>query len=132
MPRILLIFVALLLGIHGLIHLLGATVYLKLGEVQGLAYKTTLLGGRVDLGAGGIRVFGALWILPAIGFVAASLGLIEGWSWWSMPLLAATLVSTMLTVLDWNVAFMGAIVDFTILGALWLVEHLTGIKILGF
>jgi hypothetical protein len=120
MPRILLIFVALLLGIHGLIHLLGATVYLKLGEVQGLAYKTTLLGGRVDLGAGGIRVFGALWILPAIGFVAAALGLLEGWSWWSVALLAATLVSTMLTVLDWNVAFMGVIVDFTILGALWL------------
>jgi hypothetical protein len=88
--------------------------------VQGLAYKTTLLGGRVDLGAGGIRVFGALWILPAIGFVAAALGLLEGWSWWSVALLAATLVSTMLTVLDWNVAFMGVIVDFTILGALWL------------
>ena len=120
MPRILIVFVALVLGIHGLIHLLGATVYLKLGDVQGLAYKTTVLGGRVDLGAGGIRVFGALWILPAIGFVAASLGLLEGWSWWSVALLAATLVSTMLTVLDWNVAFMGAIVDFTILGALWL------------
>jgi hypothetical protein len=75
MPRILIVFVALVLGIHGLIHLLGATVYLKLGDVQGLAYKTTVLGGRVDLGAGGIRVFGALWILPAIGFVAAALGL---------------------------------------------------------
>jgi len=120
MPRILLIFVALLLGIHGLIHLLGATVYLKLGDVQGLAYETTLLGGRVDLGAGGIRVFGALWILPAIGFVAAALGLLEGWSWWGVALLAATIVSTVLTVLDWNVAFMGAIVNVAIVGAvLW-------------
>ena len=120
MPRILLIFVALLLGIHGLIHLLGATVYLKLGEVQGLAYKTTVLGGRVDLGAGGIWVFGALWILPAIGFVAAALGLLEGWSWWGVALLAATIVSTVLTVLDWDVAFMGAIVDVAIVGAvLW-------------
>jgi hypothetical protein len=119
MPRILILIVALILGIHGLIHLMGATVYLKLGDVQGLAYKTTVLGGRVDLGSTGIRVFGALWILPAIGFVATALGLLEGWSWWSVALLAATLVSTMLTVLDWNVAFTGAIVDFAILGALW-------------
>ena len=118
MSRILIVFVTLVLGVHGLIHLLGATVYLKLGEVQGFAYKTTVLGGRVDLGDGGIRVFGVLWILPAIGFVAAALGLLEGWNWWSVALLATTLVSTMLTALDWNVAFMGAIVDFAILGAL--------------
>ena len=115
----LIVFVALILGIHGLIHLMGATVYLKLGDVQGLVYKTTVLGGRVDLGAGGIRVFGALWMLPAIGFVAAAIGLLEGWSSWSVALLAATIVSTVLTVLDWNVAFMGAIVDFAVLGALW-------------
>ncbi len=119
MPRMLIVFVALILGIHGLIHLMGATVYLKLGDVQGLVYKTTVLGGRVDLGAGGIRVFGALWMLPAIGFVAAAIGLLEGWSSWSVALLAATIVSTVLTVLDWNVAFMGAIVDFAVLGALW-------------
>ena len=119
MPRILILIVALILGIHGLIHLMGATVYLKLGEIQGLVYKTTVLGGRVDLGASGIRVFGALWILPAIGFVAAALGLLGGWSWWSVVLLVSALVSTMLTVLDWNVAFTGAIVDFAILGALW-------------
>ena len=120
MPRALIAIVALVLGIHGLIHLMGAAVYLKLGDVQGLAYKTTVLSGRVDLGAGGIRVFGALWILPALGFVAAALGLLEGWSWWGVALLAATVVSTLLTVLDWNVAFMGAIVDFAIVCAvLW-------------
>jgi hypothetical protein len=119
MPRIGSVIVAMVVAIHGLIHLMGATVYLKLGDVQGLVYKTTVLGGRIDLGAGGIRVFGALWILAAIGFVAAALGLFEGWSWWSVALLATTLVSTLLTVLDWNVAFMGAIVDFAILGALW-------------
>ena len=86
MPRILIIFVALILSIHGLIHLIGAAVYLRLGDVQGLAYKTTVLGGRVDLGDGGTRVFAALWILTAIGFVAAALGLLEGWNWWSVAL----------------------------------------------
>jgi hypothetical protein len=120
MPRIVIVIAALVLGLHGLIHLMGATVYLKLGEVQGLAYKTTILGGRVDLGDVGIAVFGALWILPALGFVAAALGLLEGWDWWKLALLATTLVSAVLTVLDWNVAFMGAIVDFAILGALWI------------
>jgi hypothetical protein len=120
MPRILIFFIALILGLHGLIHLIGTSVYLQLIDVDGFAYKTTVLGGRVDLGDSGIRIFGALWILPAIGFVAAALGLLEGRSWWQTTLLAATLVSMVLTVLDWNVAFMGALVDLAILGALWI------------
>ena len=35
---------AFVLIAHGLIHVLGTTVYLRLGEVTGFAYKTTLLG----------------------------------------------------------------------------------------
>jgi len=40
-----------------------------------------LLGGRWDLGEGGIRVFGALWAAAAIGFVAAAAALLAGWGW---------------------------------------------------
>ncbi len=37
---------AVILILHGLIHLMGTVTYMKLGTVQGLTYKTTLLGGR--------------------------------------------------------------------------------------
>jgi hypothetical protein len=53
------------LVLHGMIHLMGTTVYMKLGHVEASPYKTTLLGGRWDPGEGGMRVFGALWLIPA-------------------------------------------------------------------
>lgn len=43
----------IVLILHGLIHLMGTVTYMKLGTVQGLTYKTTLLGGRWDLGEKG-------------------------------------------------------------------------------
>ena len=48
--KIAIIFVALVL-VHGLIHLMGTALYLRLTELSGLSYKTSLLGGRLDLGA---------------------------------------------------------------------------------
>jgi hypothetical protein len=115
--RFVIVVAALGIAVHGLIHLLGTTAYLQLAVMEDLPYKTTVLGGRLDLGPIGIRVFAVLWILPAIAFVAAALALLEGWHWWEATLLAATLASTALTVLDWNVACRGALVDFVILTA---------------
>ena len=59
---------ALVLALHGLVHLMGTTVYLKLGELEGMPYRTTLLDGRWDLGDGGIRVVGVLWAVAAVAF----------------------------------------------------------------
>ena len=66
MAKIALAFVVFVLVVHGLIHLMGTAVYMRFGEVKGLTYKTTLLSGHWELGEGGIRVFGALWVLPTI------------------------------------------------------------------
>jgi len=54
---------------------------MRLGNVEALPYKTTLLGGRWELGEGGIRVFGALWLIPAVGFGLAGAALMAGWAW---------------------------------------------------
>ena len=37
--------VAIMIALHGLVHLMGTFAYLKLAEVQGLPYKTTMLVG---------------------------------------------------------------------------------------
>jgi len=105
------------LVLHGLIHLMGTTVYMKLGNVEGLTYKTTLLGGRWDLGEGGMRVFGALWIIPAVGFVLAAAALGLGWPSWLALLVSVAVVSLVLTVLDWSNAYAGAVVNLIILCA---------------
>lgn len=110
----------MILVLHGLIHLMGTTVYMKLGSVQGLSYKTTLLGGRWDLREDGIRVFGALWVLPAAGFVLAAIALWAGWSSWRAPLPSITALSLVLTVFDWSNAYAGVAVNVAILCAAFL------------
>jgi hypothetical protein len=109
-----------ILVVHGLIHLIGTAVYMKLGRIEGLPYKTTLLGGRWDLGEDGMRAFGALWLLPAVGFVLAAIALWAGLPAWRALLVGAAAISLVLTLLDWASAFAGAIVNVAILGAvLW-------------
>lgn len=81
MPKIVIIIAAIILIVHGLIHLMGTAVYMRLSEVKGLRCKTTLLSGHWDLGENGIRIFGALWVLPAIGFVVTAFALLAGLEW---------------------------------------------------
>ena len=120
MYRAIIAIAAILIALHGLIHLMGTAAYLRLADIEGLPYKTTVLGGRLDLGPVGIRVFALLWIVPAAGFVAAAIGLLQGWTWWDAMLIAASLASVVLTVMDWNVAYRGAVIDLAILTAYWI------------
>jgi hypothetical protein len=121
MIRILSIVFALLAGLHGLIHLMGFAAYWPLAVIKDLPYKTTLLGGRLDLGAGGMRIFSLLWLLAGIGFLAAAVALLLGKSSWAPLMLASALLSLLLCVLDWGVAYRGAIVDLIILLVLLVV-----------
>lgn len=120
MAKVILIIVAAVLVLHGLIHLMGTATYLQLTDVQGLPYKTTLLGGRWDLGESGIALFGALWVIAAVGFVLAGLAFGFSWSWWQLALLAVALFSLVLTGLDWTVAYAGLVINVVILLLLWL------------
>ena len=122
MSKILRIFAALVLFIHGLIHLMGTTVYLKLGSLDGFPYKTTLMNGQVNLGENGIALFGGLWALAALGFVVAALGQLLRWKVSQPMLLGVTLFSLLLTSLDWEIAFAGAIINLVILALLLVVS----------
>lgn len=118
--KILTISAAIVLVLHGLVHLLGTAAYMKLAVIQQLPYKTTFFGGRWNLGASGTAVYGALWAVATIGFIAAALGLLAGWSWWRPVLVVVTVFSLILTGLDWGVAYAGVIVNSAILVILWL------------
>ena len=70
--------VALVLLGHGLIHLMGFVVYLRLGAVEGLSFPSRLLGGHLGADPAVVRVLGFVWLLAAVGFVAAAGGLVVG------------------------------------------------------
>ncbi|TYL39958.1 ABC transporter permease [Natronococcus pandeyae] len=105
-----------LLG-HGMIHLLGTAVYLGLADVAEFPYKTTLLGGAVNVGDVGMRVFGVLWAVAAIGFVAAAGAVLVDWDHWPLVVGAVAIFSLGLTTLDYTVAYAGIVVNLGILVA---------------
>jgi hypothetical protein len=123
MPRAVIVIAALILVLHGVIHLMGTVAYLRLGTIDGLPYKTTVLGGRIDVGERGTWVLGVLWSVPALAFIVAALALVLGWQAWEPVLLAAILMSLLLTALDWQVAFVGALIDLGIIAVVWLVPR---------
>jgi len=118
--KVIVVVASAVLILHGLIHLMGTTVYLKLGKIDGLPYKTTLLGARWELGESGMRLFGALWVIPAVGFVLSGLALLFGSAWWQPVAIGNALLSLLPTGLDWSSACAGAIINLVILGMIWL------------
>ena len=109
---------AFVLAAHGLVHLLGVAVYLEFATVPDLSYKTTLLGGAIDVGDSGMRIYGLLCGVDAVGFVASAGAFLADWHSWRRLLVVVTLFSLGLTILDWTVASAGIAVNLVILGVL--------------
>jgi hypothetical protein len=122
MSKLATIIFAILVILHGLIHLMGTIVYMQWGEIESLPYKTTLLNGRWDLGETGIKAFGLLWLIPLVGFVLAGIALLTGWGWWQPLLTGVSLFSLLVTALDWHVAYAGTAVNVIILVVLWIIS----------
>lgn len=111
---------AALLALHGLVHLLGFVVPFRLAEIEGFPHATTVLGGRVDLGEGGIRAVGVMWLLAAAAFVAAAVGLWLLAPWWWGLALGVSAGSLALCVLGLPQARAGIVVNLLLLGLLFV------------
>jgi hypothetical protein len=122
---------ALFLIAHGLVHLLWFVVPWQITEVDGLPYSTTILGGRLDLGAGGIRFYGLLWIVPTVAFVLAGIGLLFSAPWWWTLTLGAVAISFLLCILRLPVAKWGALID-VLIAAVLLLGNQYGLTFLPF
>ncbi len=121
---------AILLLLHGFAHLVGFVGAWRLSPT--VPYKTTVLNGRFDLGDGGIRVFGILWLLTALTFAVAAIGAFTRASWWGTLTLAVALFSSVLCVLAWPETRIGLLVNVVLialvsLGALSRGRSLEGI-----
>ena len=109
---------AVLLAVHGLIHLIGFVVPWGIAQVEGFPYRTSALDGAVALGEPGVRLVGVAWLVLAVGFVVAGIA-----TWrraaWATPLTAVLAVgSIVVCVPGLPEAVFGIVVDAAILAAL--------------
>jgi hypothetical protein len=100
-----------IVALHGLVHLMGFVAYWPLAPVAELPYKTALFGGEWDVGRAGMKLFGLLWLVAALGFVASAAGLLAGQMVWRPLMIGTVILSTAVIALDWAPAFRGAVVN---------------------
>ena len=110
---------ALLMGLHGIVHLAGFADSFHLTAATDLPYKTTLLGGRVDLG-GGIRVMGILWLALSAVFVVVAAGTALNTTWWVNAAGITVTISLVMTLLEMPQARIGVLINLAILAALFI------------
>lgn len=99
---------AVLLMLHGIAHAPGALGSLKLATFDDVSFQPNLLPGTGD---GLVMLPGVIWVLAAAAFVVAGIGLILHWSRSTAVVLAALVFSTPLTVLWYQDAVAGLILN---------------------
>jgi hypothetical protein len=90
----------IILVLHGMVQPLGVAAYLRLVKPEGLAYPSSLLGGLLPAPAALVQWLGVRWFVAAGGFVVDGLALILR-SWWWPVVLAAALLSLVLSAPGW-------------------------------
>ena len=115
---------ALLIG-HGVAHIVGFVVPWKLMQMPEMPYRTTILGGTMDVGDAGIRLIGVLWLSIALAFVVVAGGVVAGWSM-RMAVFTLLALSSAFCVIGWPEARIGLIVNGALLAALLALPELAG------
>lgn len=111
--------IAIIILLHGLIHLFGVITFWKIGLHE--HYSTTVLGGALDVGERGVYVLGFAWLLATVAYAIAAYGMFANQDWWQTGLFAAATYSLVLTVLAWKDAIFGSLINLAILIALLLI-----------
>lgn len=115
---------SILAALHGIAHLVGFAVPWRLVDSPDAPYTTTVLGGRLDLGAAGIRAVGILWLLVAAAFVLSAALALTNRAFWLPTMLAVTTISLMLTLVNLPASRIGVPINIAILAALLLGSRL--------
>lgn len=110
--------IAVLMLLHGVAHLPGVVGSWRLAVLQDIPYHTTLLAGRVDVGDGGMRVVGAVWLLAALGFVASAVAALRDDPWWAGVAFVVASVSLALCIAEWPLSRIGVPVNLVLIVAL--------------
>lgn len=110
--------IAIAMVLHGAAHLVGFAESWQLSMTERAPYKTTVLDGRLNLGAVGIRVAGSLWLLAALAFGLVAAGAAVNAEWWAAVALPTAIASLVLSLVWWPESRIGVAVNMLLLAAL--------------
>jgi len=117
---------AVILFAHAIGHFPGWLVPWRAVTIKELPYKTTVLDGAFDLGAFGIRVVGALWLVATLVIVLGASALLVGTPWASSLVLLGTSFSFLLCISDLPAARVGALVNIGLIALLFVTQESVG------
>jgi hypothetical protein len=106
-PEMLRYLIAIALFAHGVGHLLflaNSWGYWK-GSEEG---RSWLFSGVLGAGQAVEGIFGLLWLIPLLGFVAVSWGYLTHQGWWPQLALASAAISLTMIVLWWGGLVVGS------------------------
>jgi hypothetical protein len=106
---------ALVLFAHGFAHLVGFVVPWRLAALPEMPYKTTIFGGRVNVGDSAIKSLGVVWLLLAVAFVASAVGLLLHGSWWLPFTIVVAVLSLVMCAVGWPDSKIGAPVNLAVI-----------------
>jgi hypothetical protein len=107
-----------LMLLHGIAHLPGVLASWRLAVLSGFPYHTTVLGGRFDVGDGGMRALGALWLAAGLGFALVAIGAFIDHERWVPLAIGVMVLSLVLCALEWPAARIGLAVNVALLAVL--------------
>jgi hypothetical protein len=102
---------AAVLVLHAVPHLVGFVVPWRLARLEGMPYKTTLMGGLIDVGDRGIRIVGLVWLAVAVAFPLVASSVVVGTSNWVSAVTIVTSASLVLCILGWPESRFGVAVN---------------------
>jgi hypothetical protein len=108
---------AVILLVHGFAHVPGVVPW-RLATPKDLPYKTTLFAGLVDVGDGGIRVVGILWLAVALALGVCAAGVLARMPWWTPATLIAASLSLILSIAGSPDSRVGVFVNLALLAFL--------------
>ena len=107
--------VSLILGLHGLIHLIGFVSAWRLVTLRDFPYTTVGAWGHLDLGDRGARLLGLAWLLAALLFVSGAAAIWTQDPWATQLVGGAAALSLLLCILGSPSATPGIAIDVLIL-----------------
>jgi hypothetical protein len=111
---------ALFLILHGLVHLIGFMRARRSWSYDSWPYRTTVLGGRIEIGERGTLVLGWMWLFAIPAFIVAGIGLFVLASCWVTLTGVVATISLLLCLLEWPDLWPGMLINVAILALLFV------------